>query len=254
MQLNKCSCFSVMKHEHFVLNGNIMKIQKTLFILLIIISALYAKKKSDTTVTWFAFNEAWSIVAEKNSNFIIYSDLKRKHPAVMNLFCRSMLEAENQIAFKLQIIEFIDSVYFGISFRSGNNYYDFLLSGKENLSSVTVIHRTLNIEEIISSVIQPLQTSIPVDTLWHDVKIKLSGGSVAITFGTSFIGKFRLPFIPEGKIRWGFAALYCDVALKDLYIVDARSESSLLSLDTGSIFTVPELKNRGQSGGKITGF
>ena len=96
-----------------------MKFQKIFLVVVLVATVLYGNRMLDTSVTWFAFNEAWSIAAEKENNLIRYSDLKRRRLAIMNLFCRSLLENENQIAFKLQITEVIDSVYFGVSFKSG---------------------------------------------------------------------------------------------------------------------------------------
>ena len=230
-----------------------MKKIKFFKIILAAVLTVSARGIKDSKSVWVGFNDAWVIEEADQLNYL---DIKREHPALMTLFCRSKLDRNGQIAFKARITDIIDSMYFGISCRSGDYYYDFLLSGTKEISTINTVHRTLVIGEVLSSNSQSLQKPVPIDTQWHDIRYSFSDNHVAIYFDSSEIKKIKLPFKPQEKINWGFGALYCNVGIKDLMISDSGAETVPVTIHPDSILTIPVFKGMSIRSGsdRITGY
>ncbi|MBN1575254.1 MAG: hypothetical protein JW913_01785 [Chitinispirillaceae bacterium] len=224
-------------------------------LLLLLLTALvsYANEKSASSVIWLSFSDAWGIDKESDSWIIAYNDVKRVHEAPISMFCRKKVKDGYRIACKMRISGVLDSVYSGIFCRNDDAQYDYLLTGDRTLNVISTIHRTFTVDEILKRTRQPMRRSIPVDTLWHDFGFTLSNRTIGMTYDTSAVGSFDLPFTPDGKVTWGFSALYCNVALKDLFMIDGTSDTIPLPVDTATVFTVPFFKRQYGTSDRILG-
>lgn len=225
------------------------------FLSLLISYAVFAGGKTDSSVVWISFSDAWSLTEQHGRSMLTYNDILRQHDTPLYIFCRTRMKAKRRVVCRTRVSGVIDSAFFGIFCRSGVRHYDFLLTGMHQFRDLTTICRTFSVEEVISHTRRPLKTQVKLDTCWHDIGFAFSGNGLTVQYDSLNLGSFEVPFSSEGDISWGFSAQYCNVALKDLYLIrNTGSDTVSFPLDTGTVFTAPILKKSHGSSDRVLGY
>lgn len=241
-------------HRFFDINSIIKDNLFIALIFLLTLNTIFAQGKINSSVTWIAFNKAWNITTENKQSFLSYNDLQRNQPTAVNLFCRTKLERNDQVEYTLKVTDIMDSVVYGISCRTTNDQYDFLLTGDKKLNTITTVHRTFNVTEILGVASMPMRKSVTVDSLRHKIQFSFSDSKVKITYDTIVVGEMELPYAPLEKMSWGPAALYCNIEIKDPAIIHNGSKRIILSTNPGCIRNISFFSNNSsQSSDRILG-
>jgi len=131
----------------------------------------------------------------------------------------------------------------GLALQSQKGHITVMLEGTGKYETIELIHRSQNIDDIISSERISANSLIKTDTFWHVLDLSFASNTLTISQDKTIIGSLSLPINLDKDIIVGFAGKNANISIRNPLVFVGKTKHSL-PIVRNNIITLPIKSNK----------